>query len=91
MASRPIKYLSASLALVSFLLPAALLASSNPIYPPAISHVVGIVLENEDFSATFGAASLAPYLTRKGVLHERYYGTGPFGLRRSTGAHPIFR
>ena len=45
-----------------------------------IKHVFVIVLENEDYNTTFGAATQAPYLARtlvaRGVLLRQYFGTG---------------
>jgi hypothetical protein len=45
-----------------------------------IKHVFVIVLENEDYNTTFGAATKAPYLARtlvaRGVLLRQYFGTG---------------
>jgi phosphatidylinositol-3-phosphatase len=45
-----------------------------------IKHVFVIVLENEDYNTTFGAATKAPYLARtlvaRGVLLTQYFGTG---------------
>jgi hypothetical protein len=45
-----------------------------------IKHVFVIVLENEDYDTTFGAATKAPYLARtlvaRGVLLRQYFGTG---------------
>ena len=47
---------------------------------PKIRHVAVIVLENENYSTTFGQGSAAPYLARqlskKGQLLTNYYGTG---------------
>jgi hypothetical protein len=47
---------------------------------PPMKHVFVIVLENKDFSRTFGDASPAPYLsktlTSQGQLLTQYYGTG---------------
>jgi hypothetical protein len=47
---------------------------------PPIRHVFLVVLENKNFTATFGPHSDAPYLAEtlraKGVLLPQYYGTG---------------
>src|SRR5262245_34849677 len=47
---------------------------------PQIRHVFVIVLENQNYSTTFGKGSAAPYLahqlTRRGQLLTSYYGTG---------------
>ncbi|MBV8462192.1 MAG: hypothetical protein JO368_02785 [Acidimicrobiales bacterium] len=49
---------------------------------PLIRHVFVIMLENNDYSATFGNPSQAPYLattlTSEGTLLKNYYGTGHF-------------
>lgn len=59
-------------------------ASGSPRALPPIRHVFVIVLENENYSATFGPASKAPYLahrlTRQGQLLTNYYGTGHASL-----------
>ncbi len=51
---------------------------------PPLEHVFVIVLENEDFAATFGAQSPAPYLAqtlpRQGVMLEQYFATGHVSL-----------
>lgn len=48
--------------------------------PPPIRHVFLIVLENKNYTDTFGPHSKAPYLARtlpaKGALLPQYYGTG---------------
>src|SRR3954453_1689311 len=48
--------------------------------PPPIKHVFEIVLENKDYTDTFGPASKAPYLSKtlvsQGQLLPRYYGIG---------------
>jgi hypothetical protein len=53
--------------------------TAAPALPP-IRHVFVITLENENFSATFGPHSAAPYLARtlraRGALLTQYYGTG---------------
>ncbi len=53
-------------------------------HPPPIRHVFVIVLENQSFENTFGAASHAPYLadslTRAGAFLRQYYGTGHASL-----------
>ena len=55
-------------------------ASAAPAPPPPIKHVFVIVLENKDFDETFGASSLAPYLsktlTSQGQLLTQYFGIG---------------
>lgn len=47
---------------------------------PPIRHIFVIMLENKDFSSTFGPDSPAPYLSKtlrsKGALLTQYYGTG---------------
>jgi phosphatidylinositol-3-phosphatase len=49
-----------------------------------IRHVFVVVLENENFSTTFGPTSPAPYLsqtlTKQGALLTQYYGTGHASL-----------
>jgi phospholipase C len=49
-----------------------------------VRHVFVIVLENENFSTTFGPASPAPYLSqtlaKRGALLNQYYGTGHASL-----------
>jgi hypothetical protein len=49
-----------------------------------IRHVFVLVLENENFSSTFGPASPAPYLsqtlTKQGAFLTQYYGTGHASL-----------
>jgi phosphatidylinositol-3-phosphatase len=49
---------------------------------PAIRHVFVIMLENNDYSATFGSPSRDPYLATtlpsQGALLEDYYGIGHF-------------
>lgn len=51
----------------------------RPAYVPAIKHVFVINIENKGYDATWGPASLAPYLARtlrnQGVLLTAYYGT----------------
>ena len=58
-------------------------ASSTPVLP-RYDHVVVLVLENESYSATFGASSVARYLNRTlvplGTLDEKYYATGHVSL-----------
>jgi hypothetical protein len=64
------------------LLAAALLApaAAAGATPPPIRHVFVIVLENRDFSETFGPRSKVPYLARtlaaRGQMLTRYYATG---------------
>ena len=49
---------------------------------PLIRHVFVIMMENNDYSATFGDPSADPYLARtlprEGALLENYYGVGHF-------------
>ena len=56
----------------------------RPYQPPPIKHVFVIVLENESFETTFGAASPARYLadtlTKAGAFLREYYGTGHSSL-----------
>jgi len=51
----------------------------RPVYLPAIKHVFVVNIENKGYDATWGAASVAPYLAQtlraKGVLLNTYYGT----------------
>jgi phosphatidylinositol-3-phosphatase len=51
---------------------------------PPIRHVFVIVLENENYSSTFGPHTKAPYLarrlTQRGQLLANYYGTGHASL-----------
>src|SRR6185437_11585489 len=51
---------------------------------PPIRHVFLIVLENKNYTDTFGPQSVAPYLAKtlraKGVLLPQYYGTGHSSL-----------
>jgi hypothetical protein len=51
---------------------------------PKVRHVFVIVLENENYSTTFGPGSPAPYLARqlpkRGQLLTNYYGTGHASL-----------
>jgi len=62
---------------------APITAEREPL-PPPIHHVFVIVLENEDYDATFGPASPAPYLADSmvaaGALLRQYYGIGHFSL-----------
>jgi hypothetical protein len=67
----------------------SLLSSNSSTITPSIAankikHVFVIVLENENFSTTFGSASKAPYLskilTSQGALLTGYYGTGHVSL-----------
>jgi hypothetical protein len=52
--------------------------------PPPIGHVWVIVLENEDFSTTYGAGTKAPYLahtlTAQGAFAPNFYGIGHASL-----------
>jgi hypothetical protein len=77
-----------TLALLS-LLAALLGAAAAPAAAPAaalppIGHVWVIVLENEDFSTTYGPATRAPYLahtlTAQGAFVPNYYGIGHASL-----------
>lgn len=51
---------------------------------PPIHHVFIVVLENKDYTETFGPDSVAPYLANnlpaKGALLTQYYGTGHLSL-----------
>jgi hypothetical protein len=46
----------------------------------SVGHVFIVILENEDYSTSFGADSPAPYLAKtlpaQGALLQKYYGTG---------------
>ena len=57
--------------------------ANSPSLPP-VRHVFVIVLENENYSATFGPHPEAPYLAKKltarGQLLSNYYGTGHASL-----------
>lgn len=74
--------------LASMLLAAVALGSASPRAQPAtappIGHVFIIVLENQLYDTTFGAASKAPYLAHelpgKGALLRQYYGIGHMSL-----------
>jgi hypothetical protein len=63
---------------------AALLCCGAAPDPTPIRHVFLIVLENEGYDVTFGAASKAPYLARtlsgQGALLQQYFGTGHASL-----------
>ncbi len=56
---------------------------------PLIRHVFVIMLENNDYSATFGNPSADPYLATtlpsEGVLLPNYYGVGHFSNDNYTG------
>ncbi|HXC53878.1 MAG TPA: alkaline phosphatase family protein [Rhizomicrobium sp.] len=60
------------------------LAAPAPAATPPIRHVFVIVLENENYDATFGAGTEAPYLgtvlPAKGALVANYYATGHASL-----------
>jgi phosphatidylinositol-3-phosphatase len=60
---------------------AAIKAKTKPVLP-LIRHVFVIMLENQDYSATFGSPTSDPYLATtlpsEGALLENYYGTGHF-------------
>jgi phospholipase C len=51
---------------------------------PSYDHVFVLILENENYSVTFGSASPAHYLNNtlvpQGVLDDQYYGTGHVSL-----------
>src|SRR5947199_1701742 len=72
--------------LFTLLLAALMLAppSGAAAAPPPIKHVFIVVLENKDYSDTFGVNSKAPYLaqelTSRGELLTRYYGIGHASL-----------
>jgi phosphatidylinositol-3-phosphatase len=55
-------------------------ATSSAAALPPIKHVWIIMLENQDYSTSFGSASKAPYLAKtlpaQGQLLTHYYGTG---------------
>jgi hypothetical protein len=57
---------------------------SLPASANAIRHVFVIVLENEDYDDTFGAASQAPYLAhdlvRRGAILTQYHAIGHYSL-----------
>jgi hypothetical protein len=59
-------------------------ASAGAASLPPVKHVWIIVLENEDYTTTFGAKSPAPYLAKtlpsQGELLTHYYGTGHLSL-----------
>ncbi len=56
---------------------------------PLIRHVFVIMLENNDYSATFGSPSVDPYLATtlpsEGTLLQSYYGVGHFSNDNYTG------
>lgn len=56
---------------------------------PLVRHVFVIMLENNDYSATFGNPSADPYLATtlpsQGALLENYYGVGHFSNDNYTG------
>ncbi len=81
-------FIGACCASLFFAIPAAPAFASagegtHPADPP-IRHVFVIVLENKNFSDTFGPDSDAPYLAQtlkaKGALLTQYYGTGHSSL-----------
>jgi phosphatidylinositol-3-phosphatase len=55
-------------------------SSASTTTPGGIGHVFVLVLENEDYSNSFGSATNAPYLSKTlpsmGVLLQDYYSTG---------------
>jgi phosphatidylinositol-3-phosphatase len=55
-------------------------AKVRPYKQPSVRHVWVIMLENEDYSATFGEPASDPYLAKtlpaEGALLEEYYSTG---------------
>ena len=63
---------------------AALAASPASAAAPPIKHVFIIVLENQNYDAIFGPATVAPYLgrelPRKGAMLNNYYATGHASL-----------
>jgi phosphatidylinositol-3-phosphatase len=63
---------------------ASVLLAAPAVALPPIRHVLLIVLENEPFEASFGAASPAPYLARvlpqQGTLLPNYYAIGHASL-----------
>jgi hypothetical protein len=62
----------------------ALSAQNARSAPPPIRHVFLIVLENKNYTETFGPHSAAPYLAKtlraEGALLPQYYGTGHASL-----------
>ncbi len=54
-------------------------ASSTTAYVPPVKHVFVINIENKGYDKTWGASSVAPYLSQtlrsQGVLLNTYYGT----------------
>ncbi|MFN2545599.1 MAG: alkaline phosphatase family protein [Actinomycetota bacterium] len=69
--------------------PSAFLSSGSDVGPalegiPRYDHVAIVVLENEDFDASFSTSSPAKYLNKtlvpKGVLNTGYYATGHVSL-----------
>ena len=70
--------------LAAFVGSAATPAAAPAAAPAPIGHVWVIVLENEDFSTTYGAGSKAPYLahtlTAQGAFVPNYYGIGHASL-----------
>jgi hypothetical protein len=81
---------SVSSVLLALLLTTSCSGSSTPVLTPvaastsAIRHVFVIVLENKNYSQTFGPNSPAPYLSgslaSQGALLSGYYGTGHVSL-----------
>ena len=68
--------------LAGFLL-ASLAVQASPPAVPLIRHVFIVVLENQDYEASFGPASPAAYLKslrQRGVSVPNYYGTSHFSL-----------
>jgi len=59
-------------------------AGGSTVKPPHINHVFIVVLENEDYSNTFGPTSEAPYLAKtlryQGEFLPNYYGIGHSSL-----------
>ena len=55
-------------------------SSSGGAAAPSVGHVFVVVLENEDYTTSFGSASPAPYLAQTlpqmGALLQHYYSTG---------------
>ena len=78
---------AAAAMLLVWLVPAVVVATpaaAEAAKLPPVRHVFLIVLENQSYAASFGAASPAPYLARtltaQGVLLSEYYGVGHASL-----------
>jgi len=81
------RWLIASLALLLFLSMGTPPTMASPFQAKAVApvrHVWVIMLENQDFRASFGEQSVAPYLARvlptKGALLKQYYAIGHYSL-----------